>query len=126
MCDPGTTVWADAALLRRALSNLIMNAIKYSPDGGLITIQADKLADGVMISVTDQGVGIDQEHLDRLYDRFYRVAETKFLHKKGIGLGLSIVKSIMDLHGGSVMIGSELHHGTKVTLKFPLMTEGQA
>jgi signal transduction histidine kinase len=103
-----------------------MNAIKYSPDGGMITIQADKGPTEVTISVTDQGVGIDQEHLDRLYDRFYRVAETKFLHKKGIGLGLSIVKSIMDLHGGTVIIESELHHGTKVTLKFPLMTEGQA
>jgi two-component system heavy metal sensor histidine kinase CusS len=119
MCDPGTTVWADAALLRRALSNLIMNAIKYSPDGGMITIQADKLADGVMISVTDQGVGIDTEHLNHLYERFYRVPETEFLHKKGIGLGLSIVKSIMDLHGGTVSIDSKPMHGTRVTLTFP-------
>jgi two-component system heavy metal sensor histidine kinase CusS len=120
MCDPGTTVWADAALLRRALSNLIMNALKYSPDGGLITIQAVRGEDLVSISVSDQGVGIDKEHLARLYDRFYRVPETKLLHKKGAGLGLSIVKSIMELHGGSVAISSEHGVGTKVTLLFPV------
>ena len=97
-----------------------MNALKYSPDGGLITIQAARGEDLVSISVSDQGVGIDKEHLARLYDRFYRVPETKLLHKKGAGLGLSIVKSIMELHGGSVAISSEHGVGTKVTLLFPV------
>jgi two-component system heavy metal sensor histidine kinase CusS len=120
LCDPDLTLWADPTLFRRAISNLIVNAIKYSPEGKLITVAAEKNAETLDVSVADEGRGIDSEHLERLYDRFYRVANGKTVNVKGSGLGLSIVRSIMILHGGSVSIDSAVGKGTKVTLSFPV------
>ncbi|MBT0663287.1 heavy metal sensor histidine kinase [Geobacter pelophilus] len=122
LCDPGVFVWADATLLRRAISNLISNAIKYGSEGGIITLEAANQQQFVEISVSDQGCGIDKEHLDRLFDRFYRVSGGGTANIKGSGLGLSIVRSIMILHGGTVAISSELGKGTTVTLSFPVPT----
>lgn len=119
LCDPDLTVRADVNLFRRALSNLIMNAIKYSPEGGLITLQAERVDGHVEVTVADQGIGIVTEHLERLFERFYRVPEAKSLDHRGAGLGLAIVKSIMELHGGAVAISSEPGKGTKITLTFP-------
>jgi two-component system heavy metal sensor histidine kinase CusS len=119
MCDPGLLVWADPTLLRRALSNLIINAIKYSPEDKLLTISAERNFDKVEISVSDKGKGIEREHLDRLFDRFYRVSSGGTANVKGSGLGLSIVRSIMILHGGTVSIDSEIGVGTTVKLSFP-------
>jgi len=119
LCDPDMTVRADVTLFRRALSNLIMNAIKYSPEGGMITVQAERSEGYVEVSVADQGIGIAPEHLEHLFDRFYRVQEAKKLDTRGAGLGLAIVKSIMELHGGAVAISSDPGRGTKVTLTFP-------
>ncbi len=119
LCDANVTVWSDAVLFRRALSNIIMNAIRYSPEGKFITIRVEKCIDHVEISVSDQGVGISQEHLTHLFDRFYRVPSSSSLYTKGSGLGLSIVKSIMELHGGSVSIVSEPGIGTEIILSFP-------
>ncbi|GAM08807.1 sensor protein IrlS [Geobacter sp. OR-1] len=120
LCDPGLIVWADATLLRRAISNLISNAIKYAPSGAVITLEATNRGQSVDISVLDQGYGIEKEHLGRLFDRFYRVLGGGTANIKGSGLGLSIVRSIMILHGGTVSIESEVGQGTKVTLSFPV------
>lgn len=120
MCDPDLHVWADPTLLRRALSNLITNAIKYSPDEKLITITAERHPGAVEITVEDKGRGIHREHLERLFDRFYRVSGGGTSNIKGSGLGLSIVRSIMILHGGTVHIESEPGSGTRATLSFPL------
>lgn len=119
LCDPELIVWADATLFRRAVSNLISNAVKYSPDGGVITVEAGKAGQTLQISVSDKGSGINSEHLSRLFDRFYRVPADKATPVKGTGLGLSIVYSIMKLHGGSVSIDSVVGEGTRVTLSFP-------
>lgn len=119
LCDPDVTVWSDAVLLRRALSNIIMNAIRYTPEGKIITIRVEKSIDQVELSVEDEGIGIAPEHIERLLDRFYRVPSSSPRHANGSGLGLSIVKSIMELHGGSVSIHSKPGRGTKVTLSFP-------
>lgn len=119
LCDPDATVWADATLLRRALSNLIINAIRYSPEGGIITIRVEKTGENVVISVADNGIGITPDNLEHIFERFYRVPSSTTLHAKGSGLGLSIVKSIMELHGGTVSIESKLTIGTTVTLTFP-------
>ncbi len=109
---------ADAHLFRRAVGNLITNAIRYTPIRGKVTIS---WAPGqeTEVSVTDTGCGIAEEELPRLFDRFYRVAAARTSHPQGFGLGLSIVKSIMDLHGGSVAVRSRVDAGTTVTLRFP-------
>lgn len=118
LCDDDTTIWADPTLFRRALSNIIKNAISYSPNGGTIMIEAGRAGDLVEVSVTDQGIGITPEDLERVYDRFFRVSSGETV-PRGTGLGLSIVRSIMQLHGGSVRMLSEIGKGTTVVLAFP-------
>ena len=111
---------ADLILFRRAVSNLLANALHYTPRGGKITITA-QLMDNQMaaISVADNGSGIAPEHLPRIFDRFYRADPSRAHHAQGTGLGLSIVKSIMELHSGSVEVQSEVEGGTVFTLWFP-------
>jgi len=108
----------DAGLFRRALSNLLDNGLRHTPAGGRISIAIRKVdRDGVEIRVEDTGCGIAAEHLPKVFDRFYRVDPAR--HQPGAGLGLSIVKSIMALHGGTVLLSSQSGGGTAVILKFP-------
>lgn len=119
-CEGEAVVFADSTLLRRGLSNVVSNAIEYTPDGGRVTLRAAVEPDGVVaLSVTDTGIGIATEHLSRLGDRFYRVDPSRSSAHNGSGLGLAIVRSIMGLHGGSLAIESEVGRGTRVTLRFP-------
>lgn len=114
------SVFAESNLLRRALSNLITNALRYTPSGGQVVVAAKEHVDReVEITVTDSGMGIAAENLPRVFDRFYRCDKART--RQGTGLGLAIVKSIMTLHGGIVSIQSEPGHGTRVTLKFPAL-----
>ena len=105
---------ADPVLLRRAISNLIENALRHTPPGGEVTIA---LPERNLVTVTDTGCGIPPEHLPRIFDRFYQVDPSR--RKGGTGLGLALVKSIMKMHGGDVSIASETGRGTEVTLRFP-------
>jgi signal transduction histidine kinase len=95
--------------------------LRHTPRGGAITLSATP-ADGnrTEISVNDTGCGIDPEHLPKLCDRFYRVDRARFHDDDGAGLGLALVKSIMELHQGTLAIRSQLGHGTTVTLRFPV------
>ncbi len=114
------TVNADPTLLRQAISNLVSNAVHYTRRGGNVEIDAKLGADReVEISVSDNGIGIAEEHLPRIFDRFYRADSSRSENKTGSGLGLSIVRSIMRLHHGTAEVASEPGKGTKVTLKFP-------
>lgn len=116
----GLAIEADRALLQRAVGNLISNAVNYTKKGGTVVVSA-KLDDrSTQIKVADNGVGIAREHLHRVFDRFYRVEESRSAQSGGTGLGLSIVKGIMALHKGGVGLESELGRGTAVTLTFPL------
>ena len=116
----GGTLRADPHLLRRALSNLVSNALKYTPRGGRVRLEAQRDArGGLELRVIDTGVGIAAEHLPRLTDRFYRVDPARTGDAGGSGLGLAIVKSIMSLHGGSLTIESTVGQGTTVRLYFP-------
>ena len=110
-------VFADPILFGRAVSNLVDNAVRFAPDGGEITLSISANADGTEISVTDNGCGIPREHLARVFDRFYRVDPSR--STEGTGLGLALVKSIAELHGGSVAITSERERGTTVRIHFP-------
>lgn len=103
------------------MTNLISNALKHTPQGGNIHLQAqinetDKICE---ITVSDTGSGISDEHLSHLFDRFYRVDSSRSQSTGGTGLGLAIVKSIMNLHHGKVIVSSEVNKGTSVTLIFP-------
>lgn len=111
------TVFADPLLFGRALSNLIDNALRHTPDGGSIIVSIARLPNETEIVVRDTGCGIAAEHLPRVFDRFYRADPSR--SSEGTGLGLALVKSIAELHGGSVAIASELGQGTSVTLRFP-------
>jgi two-component system, OmpR family, heavy metal sensor histidine kinase CusS len=110
-------VYADALLFDRALSNLLDNALRFSPDRGTITIATRTTTDRTELTVADRGAGIPPQHLPHICDRFYRVDSSR--SSQGAGLGLALVKSIAELHGGSVAIASELNRGTTVTLSFP-------
>jgi len=118
-CEGGARIVADPMLLRRALSNLVSNAVRYTPPGGRITLEAQGSPDGgPILSVVDSGVGIAPEHLPKLGDRFYRVDPARSESAAGAGLGLAIVKSIMSLHGGQLVIESTPGKGTKASLRF--------
>jgi two-component system heavy metal sensor histidine kinase CusS len=111
---------ADPLLLRRALSNLLSNALRYTPQGGSVTVQALQTSDGGgIVRVMDSGIGIAPEHLPKLGDRFYRVDPARSDSTAGAGLGLAIVKSIMFLHGGRLQIESTVGKGTVISLLFP-------
>ncbi|HKT27367.1 heavy metal sensor histidine kinase [Dyella sp.] len=116
--DAAATVHADRDLFRRAVNNLLSNALRYTPAGNAIHLRAVETEQGVDVSVENPGKGIEPEHLDKLFDRFYRVDRSRSDSASSTGLGLSIVKSIMELHGGSVSVRS--HAGvTCFTLHFP-------
>jgi len=120
VCEGSGSVMADAMLLRRALSNLLSNALKYTSRGGCVTLRAVPAVAGepAVLSVIDSGSGIPVEHLPKLGDRFYRVDPARTESFRGAGLGLAIVKSIMSLHGGSFVIASTEGQGTTASLVF--------
>lgn len=116
-CEGDGELFADPVLFNRALSNLLDNALRFTPDAGRIQISIVTRGANIEISVTDTGCGMAAEHLPRVFDRFYRADSSR--SSTGTGLGLALVKSIVDLHGGSATIESELDHGTTVVLTFP-------
>lgn len=110
---------ADPILFRRAVNNLLTNAIKHTDENGKINLIASENEKYHIIKVIDSGVGIDSEHLPNLFDRFYRVDYARSKQSGGHGLGLAIVKSIMDLHKGKVEVTSTPNQGSIFSLYFP-------
>jgi two-component system heavy metal sensor histidine kinase CusS len=110
------------SLFQRAIGNLVDNALMHTPAGGAITLRAVREAQEVCIEVADTGCGIPEAHRSHLFDRFYRVNRSHSSDTGGVGLGLAIVQSIAELHGGSVTLTSEVGHGTRVALHFPSPT----
>ena len=111
---------ADQALLHQALYNLVENALKYTPDGGVVTIGLQCAADTLTFAIQDSGIGIPKSDLPRLFEKFYRGTNREALAKRGTGLGLAIVKSIAERHGGKVWVDSELGEGSTFYLLVPL------
>ena len=116
-CEGEAEVFADPLLFNRAIGNLIENALRFTPDGGNIQVSLRTVEAGSEIGVRDTGSGIAPEHLPRVFDRFYRGDPSR--SSAGTGLGLALVKSIVDLHHGSLSIESTVGRGTEVTLAFP-------
>jgi signal transduction histidine kinase len=117
--DGTATVRADAVALRQALTNLIENAVRYTPHGGEVTVSSRADAAGVWIVVRDTGAGIPPEHLPRIFERFYRVDAARSRAEGGTGLGLAIVKHLVEAHGGRVTAESQPGKGTTISLLFP-------
>lgn len=110
---------ADRELFRRAVGNLLSNALRYTPTGETITLLTEHTNGSVTVAVENPGAGIPQEHLEKLFDRFYRVDRSRSDSANSTGLGLSIVKSIMELHGGQVTVESHPQGITRFVLWFP-------
>jgi two-component system heavy metal sensor histidine kinase CusS len=115
----GITAQLDRQLFQRAVGNLIENAIKYSEPGSAIHLSAWVEEGMLMVEVEDEGRGIPTEHLPRVFDRFYRVDDSRAKKTGGLGLGLAIVQTVAQLHQGRTEISSEVGVGTRVRLIFP-------
>jgi two-component system phosphate regulon sensor histidine kinase PhoR len=118
-CEAGLTAKINLLLLEQAVVNLLDNAIKYSDPGRQVSVVAHSVDGEATISVADHGVGIAQEHLSRIFERFYRVDRARSRKLGGTGLGLAIVKHIVQAHHGSVTVDSTLGVGTTFTIRLP-------
>jgi signal transduction histidine kinase len=111
---------ADADLLFRAIENLVSNAVKYSPPETSVFVRAHASEDELVVEVEDRGYGITAADVDHIFNKFYRVPRVDDADVPGTGLGLSLVREIVELHGGSVHVQSELKKGSVFTLRLPL------
>jgi PAS domain S-box-containing protein len=119
LSDEEIPLYADTSDLARALANLVENAVNYTPEGGLLNIQA-KLNNGeLVIKVTDTGIGISEEDQARMFNRFYRAANARSVVAGGTGLGLAIVKRVVERHHGRIEVLSALGSGTTITIYLP-------
>lgn len=120
--DAPVHVRADRGKLQQAILNVLSNAYKYSPNGGEVSIECQPENDSqhVVIVIRDQGIGMSAEQVARVFERFYRADASG--HIPGTGLGMSIVKEIVELMGGQVSVSSALNIGTTVTLRFPIVS----
>ncbi len=119
--DMPNVIQADQALLHQAVYNLVENALKYTPEGGSVTINANTMDDSLVFSIADTGIGILPDDLPRLFEKFYRGSQREARAQHGTGLGLAIVRSIAERHGGKVWVESKLGKGSMFYLQIPLV-----
>jgi two-component system, OmpR family, sensor histidine kinase BaeS len=110
---------ADPARLRQALGNLVANALRYTPPGGEVTIVGRRTGETVVLEVVDTGAGISAENLPHVFERFWRADKSRSRSTGGSGLGLAISKQIVDLHGGSLSVESEVGVGSTFDVRLP-------
>ena len=124
-CDANCWVWGDAGLLTTAVRNLVVNAVAYSASGTRVAVRALIAPDGAReIIVSDQGQGIPESELGRIFERFYRIDAARSRATGGTGLGLSIVKHVCANHGGDVTVWSEVGRGSTFTIRLPAPAYG--
>jgi signal transduction histidine kinase len=116
------TVLGDAEHLRRVVDNLIGNALKFTSSGGRVTVRLSEHDAEVMLQVADTGIGIAPEDQERIFDRFYQVDGTTRRTHGGCGLGLALVKEIVEKHGGGVSVESQPGQGSTFTVQLPAVT----
>ena len=103
-----------------AISNLVDNAIKYTPEEGSVTVTLDADHQNAFITVADTGIGIPEEEVGRIFERFYRVDKTRDRETGGTGLGLSITHATIMMHNGSIKVNSKEEEGTSIQVRIPL------
>lgn len=112
--------WVDRDLLENTVFNLLSNSLKFTPVGGTITIQLDRTAEDFTISVSDTGVGIPEEKLQKIFERFSQLDTAPSRKAQGTGIGLAFTKEIVELHGGAITVESRQGKGTTFTMRFPV------
>ena len=117
-------VWIDRDAVGQVLVNLLSNAAKYGSEGGWVGVFVRHGIDAVEVSVSDLGMGIEPKDQDRIFDHFYRSTDPKVRRRKGTGIGLTIVRYIVEAHGGTIAVDSKPEHGTTFTITFPLEPPG--
>lgn len=117
--DSPVMVLGDEEAIRVVVDNLLSNAIRYTPKGGLASVRVSDTPDGPLLEVSDTGIGIAPKHQSRIFERFYRVDKARSRELGGTGLGLSIVKHIVNAHGGQLALQSALGQGSVFTARFP-------
>jgi two-component system phosphate regulon sensor histidine kinase PhoR len=123
-CPPDLAVWADEEGLAQVLDNLVDNAVKYTPDGGRVTVRWEATPQQVCLEVEDTGIGIPERDLPRVFERFYRVDKARSREMGGTGLGLAIVKHLTQAMGGTVRVESEVGQGTTFRVCLPRAARG--
>jgi signal transduction histidine kinase len=113
-------MYADMAKLTQVVYNIMDNAIKYTPEGGLIRVRLNRSGRDAILRISDNGPGIPKEDQPHIFDRFYRVDKARSRNTGGTGLGLSIVNQLVLMHGGSVSVQSEEGHGSTFTVELPI------
>ena len=121
--DPLPNILADQARMEQVIANVISNAVKYNRPGGRVEISAQAEGQMVAIRVKDTGIGIPQEDIPRLFERFYRVDKARSRERGGTGLGLAIAKEIVEQHNGTIQVESQLDQGTTITIRIPAAPE---
>ena len=116
---------ADEMKLSLAISNLVDNAIKYTPAEGIVRVALDADHQNVFFSVADTGIGIPENEVGRIFERFYRVDKTRDRETGGTGLGLSITHSTIMMHKGSIKVNSKEEEGTTILVRIPLKQQNQ-
>lgn len=117
--EPDVWVRGDEQQLGLMIRNLLENAIRYTPQGGLVSLELARVGGEAILSVTDNGIGIPLEAQPRIFERFYRVDKARSRDRGGTGLGLAIVKHVAELHGGHVSVRSQLGEGSRFTTRLP-------
>jgi signal transduction histidine kinase len=110
---------ADSFRIKQVIRNIVDNSIKYSPDGGLIVIRGEERPEDVVVSISDQGVGISQEDLIPLFERYFRVKDSTGYHVPGTGLGLPVARTIVEKHNGRIWAESKVGEGTTLYFSLP-------
>ena len=113
----------DKEKLQQVLINIVSNSVKYTPNGGTVKIEVKPDGDFVVFNVSDTGMGIPEEDIPRIFERFYRVEKARSSDRGGTGLGLAIAKEITEAHGGSISLKSKLGEGTDISIRLPYVAE---
>ena len=124
--DETGDVWADSHRIGQAVDNLLTNAVKFSESGDTVRVALEAGAEGFALEVEDEGIGVAADEVDKLFDRLFRASSAVSNQIQGTGLGLTIVKSVIEAHGGTISVRSEEGQGTCFRLELPRLTRPQA